>query len=76
MGFTGGSVVKKSTCSAGATGDLVSIPCVRKIPWRRAWQPTPNILAWEIPWIEESGGPQSMLTKSVQLRPTLQPYGL
>ena len=31
---------------------------VRKIPWRRAWQP--GILAWRIPWTEESGGLQSM----------------
>ena len=23
-----------------------------KIPWRRKWQPTPSILAWEIPWTE------------------------
>ena len=30
-------------------------PWVRKIPWRRKWQPTPGILAWEIPWIEEPG---------------------
>jgi len=24
-------------------------PWVRKIPWRRAWQPTPVFLAWRIP---------------------------
>ena len=29
---------------------------VRKIPWRRKWQPHSNILAWEIPWTEEPGG--------------------
>ena len=33
---------------------------VRKIPWRRDWQPTPFILAWKIPWTEEPGGLQSM----------------
>ena len=32
-------------------------PWVRKIPWRRAWQPT---IAWRIPWIEEPGGPLSI----------------
>ena len=32
MGFSGGSEVKASACSAG---DLGSIPGVRKIPWRR-----------------------------------------
>ena len=31
-----------------------------KIPWRREGQPTPVLLAWEIPWTEEPGGPQSM----------------
>ena len=24
-------------------------PWVRKIPWMKAWQPTPEILAWRIP---------------------------
>ena len=35
-------------------------PWVRKIPWRREWQPTLFILAWRIPWTEEPGGLQSM----------------
>ena len=30
------------------------------IPWRRAWQPTPSILAWRILWTEEPGGLQSI----------------
>ena len=29
---------------------------VRKIPWRRAWQPTPVYLPGESPWTEECGG--------------------
>ena len=33
--------LKASTCNAGASG---SIPGVKKIPWRRAWQPTPVLL--------------------------------
>ena len=28
---------------------------VEKIPWRRAWQPTPVFLPGESPWTEESG---------------------
>ena len=28
---------------------------VRKIPWRRAWPPTPVFLPGESPWIEEPG---------------------
>ena len=35
-------------------------PWVRKVPCRKRWQPTPNILAWKIPWTEEPGGLQSM----------------
>ena len=35
-------------------------PWVRKIPWRRAWQPTPLFLPGESPWTEEPGGLQSM----------------
>ena len=30
--------------------------CVGKIPWRRAWQPTPLFLRGESPWTEEPGG--------------------
>ena len=58
MGFPGSSVGKKSTCNAGDTGDMGLIPgeC-GKIPWRRAWQPTPVFLlenpmdrgAWRAP---------------------------
>ena len=29
---------------------------VRKIPWRRKWQPTPVFLVWKSPWREEPGG--------------------
>ena len=28
---------------------------VRKIPWRRAWEPTPVFLTGESPWTEEPG---------------------
>ena len=31
-------------------------PWVRKIPWRRAWQPSPVFLAGESPWTERLGG--------------------
>ena len=39
-------------------------PCVGKIPWRRAWQPTPVFLPGESPWTEEPGGLQSMGSQS------------
>ena len=35
-------------------------PWVRKIPWRREWQPTPVFFPGESPWTEDPGGLQSM----------------
>ena len=35
-------------------------PWVGKIPWRRAWQPTPVFLPGESPWKKDPGGLQSM----------------
>ena len=35
-------------------------PWLRKIPWRRAWQPTPVFLAWRIPSTKEPGRLQSV----------------
>ena len=32
---------------------------VGRIPWRKACQSTPSILAWKIPWTEEPGKLQS-----------------
>ena len=37
MGFSGGSDGKESTCKPRRPGFN---PWVRKIPWRRKWQPT------------------------------------
>ena len=46
--FPGGSVVKNLPTKAGDTRDSLSLcrlePWVRKIPWRRKWQPTPVFL--------------------------------
>ena len=39
---------------------------VGKIPWRRAWQPTPLLLPGESPWTEEPGGLQSVGLKRVR----------
>ena len=41
-------------------------PWVGKVPWRRAWQPTPVFLPWRIPWIEEPGGLQSIGSQRVR----------
>ena len=40
-------------------------PWVRKIPWRRAWQPTPVLLPGECTWTEQPGGLQSMDSQRV-----------
>ena len=57
MGFPGGSDGEESACNAG---DLGFDPWIRKIPWRRAQQPTPGFLPGESPWTEEPGRLQSM----------------
>ena len=38
MGFPSGSVVKNLPANAGDAGDGLD-PWIRKIPWRRKWQP-------------------------------------
>ena len=38
---------------------------VQKIPWRRAWQPTPGFLPGASPWAEEPGQLQSMGSQRV-----------
>ena len=47
MGLPGSSVGKEPTCNAGDTGDLDSVPESGRIPWKRAWQPTPVFLPGE-----------------------------
>ena len=44
MPGTRGFPSRESTCNAGDLGDELD-PWVRKIPWRRAWQPTPALLS-------------------------------
>ena len=54
LGFPGGSMVKNLPATAG---NARKDPWVRKIPWRRKWQPTlSSILAWKIPWTKKLGG--------------------
>ena len=56
-GFPGGSVSKESTHNAE---ELSSIPGSRRSPGEGNGNPFLYFLAWEIPWIEESGRLQSM----------------
>ena len=59
MGFPGGPSDKESACNAADSRPGFS-PWIGKIPWRRAWQPTPVFLPGKIPYTEEAGGLQSI----------------
>ena len=62
LGFLGGSDGKESSYNVVDPG---FDPWVGKIPWRRAWQPTPVFLPGECPWTKELGGLQSMGSQRV-----------
>ena len=57
-GFPGGASGKEPTCQCRGHKRPGFDPWVGKIPWKRAWQPTPVFLPG-IPWTEERGGLQS-----------------
>ena len=63
MGFPGGSVVKKTHLPMQETW-------VRSLGWEdpleKEMATHSSILAWEIPWTEEPGGPQSMGSQKSQ----------
>ena len=43
-GFSGGALEKNLPANAGGSRDTSFDPWVRKIPWKRKWQPTPVFL--------------------------------
>ena len=47
LGFLGGASGKKPACQCRRHKRCGFDPCVRMIPWRRAWQPTPVFLPGE-----------------------------
>ena len=47
MGFLGGTSGKEPICQCRRHKGCGFDPCVGKIPWRRAWQPTPVFLPGE-----------------------------
>ena len=55
-GFPGGSSGKEPSCQFRRHERCGFDPWVRKIPWRRKWQPNPVFLPEESPWTEEPGG--------------------
>ena len=72
-GFPGGVSGKEPSCQCRRHKRWGFDPWVKKILWRRKWQPTPVFLPWRIPWTEEPGGLQSMVLQS-QTR--LKPLGM
>ena len=54
---------KKPICNAGDTGDSGSIP--ESDPLEEGMSTHSSTLAWRIPWIEDSGGLQSMGSQRV-----------
>ena len=54
---------KESACNVA---DLGLILWVGKIPWRRSQQPIPEFLPGELPWTEEPGRLQSMVSQRVR----------
>ena len=73
LGILGGSAGNESGCSVG---DLGLTPWFGKIPWRRAWQPTPVFLPAESVWTEKPGEMQSMGLQRVGNDPASQPDSL
>ena len=65
VSFPGGTSGKEPPylCSRHKTPEID--PWVRKMVWRRAWQPTPVFLPGESPWTEEPGGLQFMGSQRV-----------
>ena len=64
-GFPGGSVGKEPACNAGDTGYLGLIPS-QEDSMEEGMAIRSSILAWEIPWTEDSGGLQPMGPQSVR----------
>ena len=61
--FPGGASGKESACQCRRCKRRGSNPWVMKIPWRKAWQPTPYFCpeySSSVPWTEEPGRLQLM----------------
>ena len=58
--FTGSNGGKEPACQCRRHKRFGFDPWVGKIPWRRAWEPTPVFLCGKSSWVEEPGGLQSM----------------
>ena len=63
LGFPSGASGKELTCQCRRCERHRFNPQVGKIPWKKAWQPTPLFLPGEYPQLEEPSRLQSMGTK-------------
>ena len=59
LGFQDGTSGKEPTFQCRRCKRRTFDPWVGKVPWKRAWQPTPVFLPGEPPWTEEPGGLQT-----------------
>ena len=59
-GFPGDSVVKNPLANAGDARDTGLIPGSGRDPLEKEMATHSSVIAWEIPWTEESDGLQSM----------------
>ena len=60
---------KESTCNAGDLGDVSSV-CGLEDPLEEEMATHSSVLAWRIPWTEESGGLQSVGSQRVRTEAT------
>ena len=65
MGFQGGTRGKEPACECRRHMRHGFQPWMGKIPWKRAWQPTPVFLPGDSPWTEEPGGLQFLGSQRV-----------
>ena len=63
--YSWASLVAQTVKNPPAKGRPGFDPWIGKIPWSRAWQPTPVFLLGESSWTEEPGGLQSIVLQRV-----------
>ena len=65
-GLPGGSDSKEPACDAGDLRMMQVQSLGQKDPLEEKMAAHSSVLAWEIPWTEESGGLQSMVSQRVR----------
>ena len=64
--YSGASLVAQMRKNLPAMRETRFNPWIEKIPWKRAWQPTPVFLPGESQWTEEPGELQSVRSQRVR----------